>query len=200
MKKFSQVESRIRQTINQANQFDDLRPQHDSGKKTNLRARPGSARPGTAQGRQTGHVAFGRTGMPGQNFERSGSQIKPNNKIPPKNPATTDLSKNALAEFDKLNRAPQIEEKMSIIDNGQQMPIQMQSGKENMLPPKTPNYGKTPKYITKYKEEAKVQAERKEEERLAKMRPPGTRLMPEAERIETLETLMANKKELTKIY
>ena len=37
----------------------------------------------------------------------------------------------------------------------------MMNGKENihngpMLPPKTPNYGKTPKYITKYKEEAKV--------------------------------------------
>jgi hypothetical protein len=39
----------------------------------------------------------------------------------------------------------------------------MESGKENMLPPKTPNYGKTPKYITKYKEEAKVQADLKEE-------------------------------------
>jgi hypothetical protein len=27
------------------------------------------------------------------------------------------------------------------------------------LPPKTPNYGKTPKYITKYKEEAKSREE-----------------------------------------
>lgn len=49
---------------------------------------------------------------------------------------------------------------MNAMDGGKQQPIMM-SGKENihngpMLPPKTPNYGKTPKYITKYKEEAKV--------------------------------------------
>lgn len=43
------------------------------------------------------------------------------------------------------------------------------------LPPKTPNYGKTPKYIEKYREEAKVRQVNKDEERAAKHRPPGTR-------------------------
>jgi len=32
------------------------------------------------------------------------------------------------------------------------------------------------------------------------MRPPGTRLLPEAERIQTLEILMEQKKELNKVY
>ena len=46
---------------------------------------------------------------------------------------------------------------------------QQMGGKENqamggnMLPPRTPNYGKTPKYINKYKEEARQLAEEKEE-------------------------------------
>lgn len=35
----------------------------------------------------------------------------------------------------------------------------------NMLPPRTPNYGKTPKYLNKYKEEAKIAADQKEEQR-----------------------------------
>ena len=80
----------------------------------------------------------------------------------------------------------------------------MEGGKENvqgnMLPPRTPNYGKTPKYITKYKEEARIKSEIKEEERLAKLRPPGTRLLPEGERIQTLEKLLENKKELSAVY
>jgi len=63
-----------------------------------------------------------------------------------------------------------------------------------MLPPKTPNYGKTPKYIQKYKEEAKNKEEIKAEARAAKQRPPGTRVLEEQERIETLEKLHQNKK------
>ena len=55
-------------------------------------------------------------------------------------------------------------DKMNAFDVGNQQQIQMES-KENyenaangaaLLPPRTPNYGKTPKYITKYKEEAKI--------------------------------------------
>jgi len=93
---------------------------------------------------------------------------------------------------------------MQFIDTSKQAPIQMDgnqnSGNGNMLPPRTPNYGKTPKYISKYKEEAKVKQEVKEEQRLAKMRPPGTRLLPEAERIQTLDHLLQNKKELNNVY
>ena len=68
-----------------------------------------------------------------------------------------------------------------------------------MLPPKTPNYGKTPKYIEKYREEAKVRQYNKDEERAAKNRPPGTRLLEEPDRISTLEALIKNKAEVLKM-
>jgi hypothetical protein len=67
------------------------------------------------------------------------------------------------------------------------------------LPPRTPNYGKTPKYLAKFKEEAKQKEERKIEEKAAKHRPPGTRVLPESERIQTLEKLQKNKGEVLKI-
>lgn len=118
-----------------------------------------------------------------------------------------DLNRGALEEFNKLNGgAPEISEKMDFIDASKRVPNQM-GGKENngtgaantMLPPRTPNYGKTPKYISQYKEEARQQKEQKEEERLAKLRPPGTRLLQESERVKTLEQLLSNKKELTQV-
>jgi hypothetical protein len=68
-----------------------------------------------------------------------------------------------------------------------------------MLPPKTPNYGKTPKYIEEYKNEAKMKEADRIEAKVALKRPPGTRVLPESERISTLESLSANKKEVTKI-
>ena len=70
----------------------------------------------------------------------------------------------------------------------------MCKGPAAALPPRTPNYGKTPKYIEKYKEEAKLRELTKEEERAAKHRPVGTKILPEAERIKTLEDLETNKK------
>lgn len=47
MKKFTQVGSRVKQELQYQTQMDELRPQHNSGKKTGF-GRPGSARPGTA--------------------------------------------------------------------------------------------------------------------------------------------------------
>ena len=68
-----------------------------------------------------------------------------------------------------------------------------------MLPPRTPNYGKTPKYIEEYKNEAKKKEEDRIEAKDAAKRPPGTRVLPEEERVSTLETLHANKKEVNKL-
>jgi len=73
------------------------------------------------------------------------------------------------------------------------------NSKKQLLPPKTPNYGKTPKYLTKYKEEAKAAVQAKEEMKAAKLRPAGTKVLPEEERIATLENLEKNKKEISKI-
>ena len=67
------------------------------------------------------------------------------------------------------------------------------------LPPKTPNYGKTPKYIAKFKEEAVAKEDARLEAKAAKNRPAGTRLLPDEERISSLEALNKNKKEVTRI-
>ena len=67
------------------------------------------------------------------------------------------------------------------------------------LPPKTPNYGKTPKYIAKFKEEAKCKEDARMEAKAARHRPAGTKILPESERIETLESLEKNKREVTRM-
>ena len=64
------------------------------------------------------------------------------------------------------------------------------------LPPRTPNYGKTPKYIQKYRREAKAHEQVKQEEKAARMRPKGTRVLEEVDRIATLEVLHVNKKKI----
>ena len=70
---------------------------------------------------------------------------------------------------------------------------------QNALPPRTPGYGKTPKYIEKYKEEAKAAIVAKDELKAQKNRPAGTKVLPEEERILTLENLNKNKKEVNRI-
>ena len=58
------------------------------------------------------------------------------------------------------------------------------------------NYGKVPRYIQKYdKERENQQIQKMMEEEKAK-HPPGTRLMPEEERLETLKDLKDSKKEI----
>jgi len=66
--------------------------------------------------------------------------------------------------------------------------------KENLQTHK--NYGKVPKYIDKYnqqREDAEIRQMIEEEK--AKI-PPGTRLMPEEERQDTLNDLISSKKEI----
>lgn len=72
-----------------------------------------------------------------------------------------------------MNKEQKLKEKMDTVQ-----PSQMGENNNNaarMLPPRTPNYGKTPKYINKYKEEQKQSEVMKEEMRMAKLRPPGTK-------------------------
>jgi len=92
-----------------------------------------------------------------------------------------------------------VDKKINIpINNENEDTINMQRGTP-MLPPKTPNYGKTPKYIEEYKQVAKQKEDDRMEAKAASKRPPGTRVLPEEERIATLESLYANKKDVSKI-
>mmetsp|Transcript_35151 Transcript_35151/g.46297 ORF Transcript_35151/g.46297 Transcript_35151/m.46297 type:complete len:241 (+) Transcript_35151:204-926(+) len=58
------------------------------------------------------------------------------------------------------------------------------------------NYGKVPKYISKYKEEAADLARKREELRAKRQLPPGMTKMDEEERVATLEQLQSTKREL----
>lgn len=51
------------------------------------------------------------------------------------------------------------------------------------------NYGKVPAYLTKYNEDAEIQAAKRLELKNQKVLPPGMRQVPEEERLETLEDL-----------
>lgn len=58
------------------------------------------------------------------------------------------------------------------------------------------NYGKVPQYIEKIKDEMAVQKEIKKLEKEKAKLPPGTHMMSEEERIQTLEELERQKNEL----
>ena len=59
------------------------------------------------------------------------------------------------------------------------------------------NYGKVPRYVQRYdKQREDLHLQRMEEEEKAR-HPPGTRLMPEQERVDTLNDLRESKKEIS---
>lgn len=58
------------------------------------------------------------------------------------------------------------------------------------------NYGKVPQYIAKYKDEAEIKKAKKQQEREKAKLPPGTHLMDEEERIQTLEELQKQKNDV----
>ena len=62
--------------------------------------------------------------------------------------------------------------------------------------PRHKDYGKVPKYIEKYKEEAEDLAQKRAELKAKKELPPGMKKMDEAERVKTLEDLQSTKREL----
>ena len=62
------------------------------------------------------------------------------------------------------------------------------------------NYGKVPKYINQYNQvRADAEERKRTEEALAKECPPGTCLMPEAQRVETLEQLRQSRAEINTV-
>lgn len=58
------------------------------------------------------------------------------------------------------------------------------------------DYGKVPEYLKKYEMEEKQKKEYEKEQKAKKNLPPGTRLLTDEERIETLNGLIKSKKEL----
>ena len=94
------------------------------------------------------------------------------------------LSKDTLTQFDSVYKP--------LNEVGKMKPIADENVNQTnkaMLPPRTPNYGKTPKYLKKYKEEAEATRQAKVELRAAKLRPPGTKLIDDVERMNMVEKL-----------
>jgi hypothetical protein len=52
------------------------------------------------------------------------------------------------------------------------------------------DFGKVPKYLSKFKTEAEILEQQRADEKNKHKLPPGTRLIPEEERIRTLEDLI----------
>jgi hypothetical protein len=61
------------------------------------------------------------------------------------------------------------------------------------------SFGKVPNYLEKIKHEMELTKEKREEERAKARMPPGTRLMTEEERINTLEELQRQRAEVSDI-
>ena len=70
--------------------------------------------------------------------------------------------------------------------------------KANADPPENKNFGKVPKYLQKFNEEAKEKQDAIAAQKAAIIpgQPPGTKLMPEEERLATLRDLEQNKKDI----
>lgn len=174
MKKFQNVQSKIRQE--QMNE--DTRPVVES----DIKARRNSARGVMRQesdGQIPKKIVFGRSYS---NINRNGANEQPKQNKGP----SGSLNKGAL---DKLNNQskPGLPPRQSKAQQENVNAINMEKKPEQ--PPKTPNYGKTPEYIHKFKEEAKLKEDERLEAKAAKTRPPGTRVIDEKERVETLEHL-----------
>lgn len=91
----------------------------------------------------------------------------------------------------------QIEAGKKVIQ-GDKVPSKKPPVGQNGKPPAHKNYGKVPKYLEKYNVERAAKEEAKEQMRQAAQRPPGTRLLPEDERVKMLESLQETKVELTR--
>ena len=145
--------------------------------------RPGTAQVAPGSARQAKpQIIFGRS----YSSQNLGTNCAKQSKVMPKQP----LSRDTLANFN-INKPS---------DRNIEEDIYMdQENKNTGLPPKTPNQGKVPKYLQKFKDEARIKEDARLEAKAQKNRPAGTRLMPEEERVATLETLNKSRKDITKI-
>ena len=77
-------------------------------------------------------------------------------------------------------------------------PPTAQNNEDVTIAGKNRNYGKVPSYINKYKNEREDAAKQRAIDEEMSKHPPGTRLMPESERQETLRDLREAKEETNK--
>lgn len=74
-------------------------------------------------------------------------------------------------------------------------PKQQAAAEEETIAGKNKNYGKVPSYLNKYNKQRDEEAKKKALDEELSKHPPGTRLMPEEERVQTLNDLNEAKAE-----
>ena len=74
-----------------------------------------------------------------------------------------------------------------VVFTGEEAKVAAAQAQEARATPVHKNYGKVPKYLNKYKEEAEELARHREELRAKKKMPAGMKKMDEGERVATLE-------------
>ena len=177
----------------------------------NVESRVGTGRPGTAtrsgiprpptadqentprenlQQRPPTHVAFGKA------TQRNNSALGSTNQRPPSaRQSNPQLTTSNLNKFDRKSNSIGFKKPLDPevrVFTGEEAKNAAQGAAQEPGPDQTPihrNYGKVPKYIEKYKEEAADLAKKRDEIRAKKLLPPGMKQMDEAERVMTLEQL-----------
>lgn len=141
-----------------------------------------------------GHVAFGK-------LTRSGSAIGSQQQRPPSASHQSKLTCNNLARLNRKTNSIGCKKPVDpevVVFTGEEVKAEAKLSKLDQTPVHK-NYGKVPKYIEKYKDEAAELAKQREELKAKKKLPPGMKQMDEAERVETLEQLQSTKRELNSI-
>lgn len=108
-----------------------------------------------------------------------------------------------MPRADEVNELKQREHKNFVKDNVKKAVFEMQPPQKNnsqspALAAANKNYGKVPSYINKFKSQKEEMMKKAAEELEMSRHPPGTRLMPEEERQETLRDLREAKEETNK--
>ena len=129
------------------------------------------------------------------NTEKDNFNIGINNSIP-KIQNNSNNNNNLKVVLPKIQKNYIRENRRLVIDN--KVPIKHKQVEEPIIKTnKHKDYGKVPSYIKKYEHEREIKNEEIKRREEASKYPKGTKLLTEEERLNTLNGLIRNKKELT---
>ena len=119
-----------------------------------------------------------------------------NNKIIKNSYSNKNSNVNSKIVLPKIQKNYIRENKRLVIDN--KVPVKhKQVGEQIIKTDKHKDYGKVPSYIKKYELEREIKNEEIKRQEEASKYPKGTKLLSDEERLNTLDGLIKNKKELT---
>ena len=135
---------------------------------------------------------YGKTGY---NMAQDNINNDNNNNVIPKIQNNPNNNNNLKVVLPKIQKNYIRENRRLVIDN--KVPIKHKQVEEPLKTNKHKDYGKVPSYIKKYELEREIKNEEIKRQEEASKYPKGTKLLTEEERLNTLNGLIRNKKELT---